>query len=277
MADNVLLSVKQKISKATDSQKVEEILHESLDGIDKMYSYIVYAEYANDELTGYVVQCNFSQQEDYNTLVKDKVINEILEIVSKPCVTKRIIGYNQPDLETILKTYDPLVNKLASQQRDKFKSFDYEDLCQICRLTMIKLYRKGYYIHKRLLARSFENNLLMQTRKERGKPQIVSFEDTFYASITNDSDNLTVADTIPDMELIEKEQETYRKETEKLIFEEIKSFVVDLIGIRQWNELLRDYGNKHTTAWSRKMMLKVKKHLEQNNITRKELNNKYYG
>lgn len=278
MADNVLMHVKQKFNAATDIKRVEEILCETFDGIDGIYSYLVYAEYS-DKPSQYIVQYNISQREELNTLTLEDVLTGVVKAIENIDLTtkKKIIGYGQPALEIVLETYDPLVHKLARYQNDRWRHYDYEDLCQMCRLVMIQLYRKGYYIHRRLLQRSFENEVWMDVKKHKGDNATVSFEDTFYASISSSSEELTYADIVPDNNLVEKEREENEKEVNHLIYEEVKDIVIDYIGIRQWNELVRDYTNNHTTSWSRKTLQRVKKHLEQLGISRKDFINKYYG
>lgn len=277
MADNVLMHVKQKISAATDIKRVEEILCETFDGIDNIYSYLVYAEYDVSPLQ-YTIQYNISQREELNTLTLDDVLTGVIYAIENVDLSakKKIIGYGQPSLEIVLETYDPLVHKLARYQNDRWKHYDYEDLCQICRLVMVRLYRKGYYIHRRLLQRSFENEVWMDVKKHKGDNAVVSFEDTFYRPLSNSSEELQYADVVPDNDIVEKERIKDEKEVNHLIFEEVKDIVIDYIGVRQWNELMRDYGNNHTTSWSRKTLQRVKKHLAQLGISRKDFVNKYY-
>lgn len=276
MADNILMHVKQKISAATDMKKVEEILCETFDSIDNIYSYLIYAEYDVSPIQ-YTIQYNISQREEFNTLVLDDVLTGVMHAIEHCDLTKRkkIIGYGQPSIEIVLQAYDPLVHKLARYQKDRWKQYDYDDLCQTCRLVMIKLYRKGYYIHRRLLQRSFENELWMDVKKHRNE-HLVSFEDTFYRPISSSSEELVFADIVPDEEAIEKEKEKEQKEITLLIFNEVKDIIVEYIGIRQWDELMRDYGNNHTTSWSRKMLQKIKKYLAELGISRKDFINKYY-
>lgn len=278
MADNVLMHVKQKISAATDIKRVEEILCETFDGIDSIYSYLIYVDYDANPLQ-YTIQYNISQNEELNTLTLEDVLTGVIHTLETVDLTerKKIIGYGQPSIEIVLETYDPLVHKLARYQKNRWKTYDYDDLCQICRFVMIKLYRKGYYIHRRLLQRSFENEIWMDVKKHKGDHLVVSFEDTFYQPAGNSSEELLFADIVPDKELIEQEEEEDREEVNKLIFEEVKAIVIEHIGPRQWDELMRDYGNNHTTSWSRKALQRVKKHLEQLGISRKDFYNKYYG
>lgn len=277
MTDNLLMAVKQEIQVSVDSENVKELILKALDGSEKFYSYIVYAKYENDTLTGWIIQYNISQNENFNTLSVQNIVDDIVNIINrKRDDCKKVIGYGQPDIETVILAYDPLVRKLAKRQAERWKQYDYEDLCQICRYVMLKLYRKGYYIHRRLLYKAFENEIWMQVRKERGKPQIVSFEDTFYKDISGDGEKLLVADTIPDISTIEREETEYEKEVELKIFEELKEVIIEYIGVRQWNELVRDYGHCHTTSTTRKKMQKIKNYLNTLGLTRKEFNRKYY-
>ena len=278
MEDNVLIKILQHVQREDLITDVRVQAELTLDGLDKIYSYIVYCIYKNEELVKYTIQYTVSQTEKYNTLVVSNVIDDVLKIIfEQERVKKKVIGYGQPDLETALEAYDPLVHKLAKVEHNKWKQFEYEDLCQICRLVMIKLHRKGYYIHKQLLRKAFINEILMSIRHDKNAPPIVSFEDCFYSKASGDSEDLTVADTIPDTSIIEQEEREYEEIAEKLIFEEVKAIVVEIVGIRQWNELMRDYGNKHTTAWSRKLMQKIKHHFETLGLKREDFNKKYYG
>lgn len=74
---------------------------------------------------------------------------------------------------------------------------------------MCTLYNKGYYIHKRLLERSYNNEVLHMIRKQRGAPQIVSFEDEM-----QNTDDLTLADT-----LVDEHAEELIKQAEKELAE----------------------------------------------------------
>lgn len=278
MEDNVLTKIVQYVQ-LTDTK--EEVLSNAISILmhyDKIYSYIVYQIYKDEEVVRYTIQYTISQREDFNTIAIGDVLTNIIGILfDSEKDVKKVLGYGQPSLDVALEAYDPLVHKLAKYENSKWKQFEYEDLCQICRLVMCKLHRKGYYIHKRLLQKAFTNEILISLRHEKNAPPIVSFEDCFFSKATGDSDDLTIADTIPDTSIQENEEKEYEELAEKLIFEEVKDIVIELIGIRQWNELMRDYGNKHTTAWSRKLMQKIKHHFETLGLTREDFNRKYYG
>ena len=278
MADNVLLKIVQHIDANIELEQLRNMLEEYFKELDTLYSYIVYAKYESNVLIEYIVQCNVSQTDKYNTICKDRFIDNCVEIIKSYNIDnlKKVIGYEQPSVNIMLEAYDPLVKKLAKIQDGRWDMYTYEDLCQICRLEIMVLHSKGYYIHKRLLEKVFTNRLLMNTRHERNKPLTVSFEDTFYRTSSSDSEKLLVADTIPDTDLIDKQYKEEERIAENLIFQEVKGIIIDLIGKRRWDELIRCYGNKTTTATTRKLMQQIKTHFETMGITRKDFNKRYY-
>ena len=151
---------------------------------------------------------------------------------------------------------------------------EMEDLIQMCNLVISDLYYKGYYIHKQLIRRAYINYVLMHIRKDKNRVQIISLDQPYNKS---DNDNtLRIADMIPDInasnELSDKEDE----EVQKRILLEVKDIVIDFIGPRQYDQLLREYSNKQTTNWSRKLMQTIKAHLFEMGISNKSFN-KYYG
>lgn len=272
MADNVIMKVTQVIKCNNDKNTLKVILNEILTEFDYVYSYLVFRR-KND----YLVQYNLSQQTNYNTIPVENVCNEIIEIIYNDTgIGEKIIGYNQPKLEIILNAFDPLVHKLATIQSEHWKQYEHDDLCQMCRLVMVKLYRKGYYLHKRLIEKAFINAILADLRNEKNKPLIVSFDDVFYRPVSNSSEQITIADTIPDKETMSQEEEEERIRGELAIFEEVKDIIIDLIGIRQWNELYRDYAGKHTTSYTRKLLIKIKRYFETEGLTRSKFNEKYH-
>ena len=278
MADNVLMRITQSVSIQKDLGEVCVEMYELFENTDKLYSYIVYAKYDDEDLSGWVVNYIVSQNEDYNTLSPDEVVTELLQVFSKKENNgKKVICYKQPSIEIMLEVYDPLVHRLAKYQQDRWRQFEHDDLCQICRMVMIRLYKKGYYIHKRLLYKAFMNEILISTRHERNAPKMVSFEDAFFTPIKGDSEKLLIADIVADESITEKEEEDYKNEVNLKVFEEVKDIIVEFLGERQWRELYRSYTTKNTTTTTRKLMQRVKTYFEKLGISRKDFDNKYYG
>ena len=176
---NVLSNIVAHV--ATDSDgpiTPASVISQSLVTTDRVYSYLVYAEYSDHRLSGWRVEFVISQVDDYNTIHKAQAILDICALIDESYNRSQqsyVIGYKQPPLDLLLQVLDPLVQRLARQQHD-YWGLEYDDLCQTCRLVICALYRKGYYIHKSLVNRAFINEVLMSIRKERYKPQMVSID-----------------------------------------------------------------------------------------------------
>ena len=272
--NNVIMKVEQRISPKVEREARYKLMYNLLSEIDAIYSVIVY--YKQEEKV-FVVQYNIAENDDYNTVKTQDVVDKVNRCIEDYDGNERVAGYIQPPIEICLEVYNPLVLKLAKRQYRLSRYFDEEDYAQMCRLVMIRLHKKGYYINKRLLEKAFNNEVLMALRRVRSAPIILSFEDTFFTPLSNSSEKLLVADTIEDASLREEEENARISEAERLIFEEVKDIIVDKIGIRQWNELVRDYTHEHTTSWSQKKMHEVKHYMKSLGLTRKDFNNKYYG
>lgn len=255
---------------------IYEELYKSLIRFDKINSFIVYGTYNDEELAGYEIHFNISQNDKYNTLDKKTSIDYICE---KACEhggksKKYVICYKQCDLTMLIKLYKPLIIKLAKEQHDHWNWLEMEDLIQMCNLVICDLYYKGYYIHKRLLYKVYKNYVLQHIRKDRDKPVMTSLEQTFSKS-EGDSE-LTIADMIPDRKLIEEQDDKDDYEVQCRIIKEMKDILIDYIGIRKYDQLLREYKNKQTTPWSRRLMVTIKAHLYDMGISKKSFD-KYYN
>lgn len=274
---NMIFSIKQKISRTSDLEKLISESKNVFDDITKIYSYIIYSEYKDEDFVGWIIQYNISQTDEYNTIDVEKSLSEIVVLITNDRRLddnehNHVIGYRQPSLELQIKVYDPLINNLAIKMYNRWPSLEYDDLYQMCRLSLIVLYNKGYYIHKRLLEKSFYNTVLISMRKMRGQPEILSLEQKYNG---DDKEKLTLADSIPDEEAEEQEALNDIEECNKLVYKKLKELIVGIVGERGYQELLRDYGNKHTSNISRKMLQKVKAKFDKQGITIKSFD-KYY-
>lgn len=254
---------------------IADKLSETFKNLSVIYSYIIYTKYKSNQLTGWRIEFNISQRDAYNTLDCNIVKEEIYHILTNKTITStsNVIGYRQPAVEIMLKLYLPLIKRLALQQSNRWTELDYEDAYQMCQLTMLTLYRKNYYIHKRLLERSCNNYVLMSLRHDRDKPATMSIDEVVYEE--PDGNSLTIGDMLPDTNAMLGAEAKERQEALDSIFAEVKDIIVELVGERQFEQLLRDYGQKHTTAWSRKKMQQIKEHLKKLGITWKSFNRRY--
>ena len=271
--ENKIENITLKLSVNDDLSDVEEPIRD----IGKIYSCIVYGCYNNNlKLTGWDIRLNISQTNKFNTLKANDVISYITNKMqnSKDSEPSHVICYMQPSVELIIKLFKPLIIKLAREQQQRWQHLEMEDLIQMCNLVICDLYYKNYYIHKRLIRRSFINYVLMHIRKDKNRPVIVSFEQEY--SKSDDDDKLTIGDMIPDTKMVDELDTKDDYEVHCRILEEVKDIVIDFIGPRQYDQLLREYSNKSTTNWSRKLMVKIKAHLFEMGITNKSYY-KYYN
>lgn len=266
MSENILYKTVVIIKASLTDEKIKERIRESLNGIDTIYSYLVYAKYKDDTLIGWRIEYNVSQNDYYNTLSNESVTEEITKsILESRSSVQSVLSYKQPSIELMIELYRPLMKKLTLEQCSKWQNLEYEDAYSICQLTMVTLYKKGYYVHKNLLRRSFQNAILMELRHERNKPEMYSLEQIIHDD--GDADAITLADVIPDEKAEIEKQEKEEREEMLEMFNELKEILADTISERQFQQLLRDYGKKHTSTWSRMRIQKIKEKMNKLGIT----------
>lgn len=255
--ENLLHNIECEIVRGPNGPiKPATAMNEALLGEDEIYSYLVYSVYEHDTLAGWHVEFKVSDHTEWNTLTRYDAIKAIVDKINEDVsaeTKKYVLTYSQPPLEMLVKILEPLVNKLAEQQVRRW-GLEFEDAAQICYLVMCTLYNKGYYIHKRLLERSYNNEVLHIIRKQRGAPQIVSFEDEM-----QNTDDLTLADTLVDEHAEEEIYEEFEKQGEQDEYKMLKDILVDDIGIRTYDQLVREYRTNTTSTWGRKRVNDLKK------------------
>lgn len=267
---NIITKLSQNISIKLSDEQIYNHVKEVLNDIDTLYGYLIYARYKNNKLEGWTIQYNFSQFDEFNTIACENAIDDIVNsIINNRDTVEYVIGYKQPSIELMLELYNPLMQNLALIQCKKWNQLEYEDALSICKYTMLKLYKKGYYIHKKLLQRAFNNQILFELKHNDNYLSCVSLEKSI-----NDSDDekITLADTLEDYNDIAYREEQEEREALTTVFEKIKEILIDYLGERQFEQIFRDYGMKHTTAWSRKKMQTIKNKFKREGITRSTFN-----
>ena len=272
MADNITNKLVQRISATHTDDEIKSQLHAVLDELETIYSYLIYAKYKEEKLVGWQIEYTVSQNDKYNTLQSSVIIDEIFAILKESNEKKvsNVIGYKQPCLDIQIQLFEPLINKLALKQCQRWRQLEFDDACQICKMTMLNLYRKGYYLHSTLVERCYNNDILMSIRKDKNKPEIVSIDKVVHQD--GDNSPLTIGDMIPDTSAEEEESRKDDEDLVKLVFSQVKEIIIELIGERQFEQLMRDYGNKHTTSWSRKKMQQLKDKFKKMGITWESFN-----
>ena len=248
-----------------DVNDADLILHNELSNYTNCFSYYVCN---NDGV--FTVRFNISITDKYNELSIQKCITEIINIIDN-ADKNGVIGYGQSSLEANIEIFKPLYAKLVEETHRKWPIYDVDDLYQICMYVICKLYKRNYYLHKHLIIKSFKHEIWCEQRRrmnKQGDYTTVSIENIV---IGKDSDDASPYDIIPD----EKYENTIDKaENEDYIHSllvELKKALKKSVTPRQWEQLLIEYGGKHTTNWSRMMVRRIKEKLRKKNITKEDL------
>ena len=211
-------------------------IRDVIDDTPRWYSWVLYKDNENH----YKLTYHVSQNDDYNTVDVGCAITNIVNCIAMTKRRQGIVGYEQPTLTVLVETMSPLINSLVNREAHRWKQFSQDDLTQICYLCLCELYRKGYYVHKALLKRTFTNHLYYQLRKTPRDLTLVSLT----APLHDGDDYITVQDTLPD---IEQEYSLQDEENDiicKQIFAEQRELIIELIGKRRYDDLLREFRSK---------------------------------
>lgn len=238
-----------------------------LTNVPKICRFVIKSHYINNQLSYWQFECEVCTDNTYNTFKKEDCIHDTLIAITNDIQDgKYIILFKQPSLEMQIKMYMPYIKKLAQIQSQRWKTLEYDDIYSTCMLTCVRLYKRGYYLNKWLIKKSFENDILMLLRKHRNAPEILSLEQIMHSS---DSDeNVKLEDMLEDKRINVKIQDEEESQLIHMIFLKVKEIIVTDIGERRFDQLFRDYGNKHTTNWSRKQMQTIKQKFDKQGITK---------
>ena len=273
MERNNLFFFEQEVDGTWGDDVIAKHILTVMDEIDRVYSIVVISDQKNT--SKYIIRYAISETDRYNVIVKENVLKTVISSIKNDIEhdNKRIVGYLQPPIDLMVDLYEPLIHKLATKQHRYWQQIEYDDLCQICRMTLVLLYNKGYYIHKRLLEKAFNNEVLQEVKKISSDVKIISLETSENGD--EDMEKLTLRDTICDLDQEYEKQDKIDREISFQIFTEVKELLTDIIGERQFEQLFRDYVNGHTSTWSRRKMQTIKALFEKEGLTRRSFNNKY--
>lgn len=219
--------------------------------IPKLYSYVLY--YNNKS---YEFSCNVSQSDKYNTIDVNKAIVNVVDKVNEPGSKNKIVTYDQPTLDVLVEALKPLVNALAYKQSKRWKNLPYDDLKQQCYCCLCTLYRKGYYIHKAILERTFQNAVYYMLRKEPRDIVTVSFEQTV------GDEGLTVADTIRDYEKEYEIEDAELDDAELQVLCAQRDIIIAIIGERNYDQIVREYRNHTVSSATHNKIERLHKRME---------------
>ena len=144
----------------------------------------------------------------------------------------------------------------------------------MCNLRICVLYQQGYYIHKRLLNKSFANAVLMFLRPERYKPQTISLDQISKSKSGDD-------ESVNRVEVIEDESATQRMDEaideidgctfEDLVSKEMRSIVLEFVSQRTYDQWCLEYGTKTVSRSTASQVNALKSKLSVLGINRKNI------
>lgn len=205
----------------------------------------------------YQLTYHVSQTERFNTLDVGCAITNIVNAAVYCNKDKGIVGYDQPTLSVLVEVLVPLVNSLVNREAKRWRQFSHDDLTQTCYLCLCELYRKGYYIHKALLQRTFVNTLYYKLRKTPRDVTMVSLS----APVHDTDDILQVQDCIPDQDELLQQEDNENSAVITQILAEQRDIIVGLIGQRRYDDLLREWRSKTVTNRSSATVNRLRKML----------------
>lgn len=212
----------------------------------------------------------------YNTLKPEHVLDLLTNFSSK---STGILCFGQPSIDIMIELFDPYMTKLASDIVKKYNRYDFDDLFQECRLCAIELYNKGYYLNKALIATAFRNQVIDQYRWDnraiRVEEENIKFlSDVAVSGITDE--DLTLEDVTEDPEFrITYEEEMHRQSVHD-IYEEMKQYIIELIGARGFEQLAREIDTGYMSEWGRRHRRKLMEAMERDGMTKDALYRKHY-
>ncbi len=271
MTYNTLTTLSFKLYKDNDLTTNQNIIEDILNEVDYIYSYIIKSNIENNRVI-LIIKFTISENIKHNTVKSISMCNKIIDLLINDIEINKIIAFEQPTLNIVFQVYNRFIAKIAKQHSDIWH-LEYDDVYQICALSIVKLYNKNYFLNKYIIEKTCRNDVLCSIRKNINKPIIESLDQV----IKNDNtEAIRYCDVIEDEKSKYMYEEQINNDAINKMFLEIKQILINKFGERKFDKLFRDYSNGSTDTISRTMMQKVKIYLKKRNITYKSLQGEEY-
>lgn len=255
MYNHNISSYSININKVNTVTDFNNIINDIFGNIDYIFSY--YIDITN---AGYKLLFKVSDNPEFNTVNIKDFANKLWTAI---CNEKTPL-FEQPDLDIYVKSYDNFFNKLASRFHRDWPFIDFDEFKQLCYLALVKLYKGNYMINKNLLQKSCTNEILLFLRKYKHESETVSI----YGKVKNEKNaDLSLASILIDEREMRRLEEEEEREYNKIIYANVKEYLIDSVGQRMFDKLLHDYGNKCTDDISRVKLSRFKNKLKNKGIT----------
>lgn len=278
MSRNELISYQIPLALNASKESIALAINDYLATYSHVYSWILYnktKEYRLDVLVSETVR--------YNTVLVETLPSVVYETLQKyrreksedfVRNRKNALAFRQPPLEILCETYKPLIYSLCIQQHTCWPQIELEDLIQMCNLRICVLYQQGYYIHKRLLNKSFANAVLMFLRPERYKPQTISL-DQISKSKSGDDESVNRVEVIEDESATQRINEAIDEidgcTFEDLVSKEMRGIVLEFVSQRTYDQWCLEYGTKTVSRSTASQVNALKSKLAVLGINRKNI------
>lgn len=222
-----------------------------LKNFNTIYSYKVMLDKVRNV---FICEILISQTDDFNCLTKETSIMSMVQKMSEYFLkfdSIELITFKQPPLKKLLEIYNPLIDKLCREQSLHWK-IEFQDLQQICRMCICILYNKGYFIHKGLIRQTFINEVLKYVRSEIEKPEEISLDRLY-------DEQYSLLESIPDTTIQIEDDITNESD-----FEDKREKVRQALGVRQYDQLVRDYRNHNTGLDTTKVIKQLQRRFKKN-------------
>ena len=255
-------TIKFKITSDNLDEIREDILSK-ISSLNKIYSYLLH--YKGDVA---MLRINTTDVDKYNTYTKNQIVSHIIDNIKD-----KKNSFLQPDVSIMLEMFDPFVYKLAVEQHEKWNRYDIDDLVQMCRLTILKLYAAGYYINSFVVRKSFINDVYMLLRKER---RDASGDAMSLDATVADTEDAKLSDLIVDEKYMENLRDSEDSDAKLAVFKEVKELIISMLGERAYRQLLFDYANKTSNHFSAILVRDIKREFQKRGYTKSYFIKKYY-
>lgn len=216
------------------------------------------------------IQLNFltkEEQQEINCNCNTYSIKDVRLILESVKDEKLI--YLNPTLETFFIVFKNGIHSIVESvypYYDKMFS-DKNDVISICYEVILKLYKKGYYLHKQLIKNSLRNELSKMIRNKKGY-KIYSLDYNY------DEAKSSMLDFLTDDDIEEKiADEDYAT----FLFNEIKNAIIEETSQLMFDRLMIQLETKTLTSDTSKLLMKIRNKMGSDYVPRPNSKGKKRG
>ena len=159
---NVTVLVKPEESCGDTIRKLQEKINYTI-APDEPFCFgaILYPDKKNENT--YKLRVNCADTDEDNPYSIEDICREVYFQEPRP----GDVRYVRPPLDLWLRAFQPMLTSLVNRVRPRYEKLipDRDDLVSILYLTVLRLYDRGYYLHKQLVFTSYINDLNLECRK----------------------------------------------------------------------------------------------------------------